>query len=249
MKVRNIFCSKKLRVIRWTIILFGMLSHVPAGYGQTAPSAFDGAPVLEPMQIETALFVSAGNVSFDGAEPDKGVIPGIRLGFGIVKHFDVRLCYSRGIYNQHVFTDWSEWEDLKLNNITIVPKVSLGNEVVAFRLPCTFSIYRDEYTGKLNLNYTMSSCLAISAHIRQYVEFSLSPSLGMTLYNGGHDSFFFAGGSFGMAFSSNLKKWSVRPEVYGSVEIPAIFSISGSVGEQVYGYGLSASFNLDMFRK
>jgi hypothetical protein len=249
MKTINKYGKSKFLVIVWAAMLIACSTYVHEGYGQLAPANFDGAPVLDPGQMETSLFVTGTYVSHKDMDGTyiKGYIPGIKLGFGIAKHFDLKLAYTRGIY-AYKFMDWSDWEDSKVNNITLIPKVSFLNGILAVKIPASISFYHNDYNyeDKTKVNYLISPRVIASLHIKQIVEFSLSPFCDIFIPGEEGDPTYFVGGNLGFAFSTNLKRWAVRPEAFLSYQIPQGDNDTGST---IFGWGLSANFNFDLFTK
>jgi len=64
--------------------------------------------------------------------------------------------------------------------------------------------------------------------------------------SGGIETTYLVGGNLGFAFSSNLKRWSLRPEAFLSYPIPNKNNHSGMI---IYGWGVAATINFDVFTK
>ncbi len=243
MKTKAMFEKGRLLIIICSAFWITCLLSVKESRGQLTPVNFDGAPALTPGQLEASLFFGGSYLSWDGDVYVKGYLPGIKIGFGIAKGFDLKLTYSRGIYSYN-FIGWSDWQDSKENNLTISPKVTLLKDIIAVQLPVTFILYK-EYEDKMNVYYKFGPRFILSAHYRQYVEFNVSPFMDI-LVDSGNEPYYFAGGNLGFAFSSNLKRWSIRPEGYLSWPV---FTKSESSKEMIYGWGIAATFNFDLFKK
>ncbi len=89
-----------------TIFITGMMKS-QNGYTQITSSNFDGAPALDPGQFEISLLTSGTYATYEEDLYLKGIIPGIKLGFGLGKNVDLKFAYSRGIYKYN-FTEWSD---------------------------------------------------------------------------------------------------------------------------------------------
>lgn len=243
MKAIAVFRKGTFTIIVCATILIVGLMNVRCVYGQIWPVNFDGAPVLKPGQIETTLFFSGSYASYHSDINTKGYLPGIKIGFGIARSFDLKISYSRGMYKYSWGGDWSKWLDSKENNITISPKVSFLHGILAVKLPFTLTLYKN-YQDKLKAWYAISPRFIVSLHYKQYVEFNMSPFFEYVIPGEGNDPVCFVGGNIGFAFSSNLQRWSVRPEAFLSYPIPNNNVISGQI---IYGWGLAATFSFDAF--
>jgi hypothetical protein len=220
------------------------------GYSQMWPVNLDGAPTLKSGQIETALLFSQSFTTYDGETYLKGILPGIRVGFGIARNFDLKLSYSRGLYKFY-FGEWSDsWEDTKVNNITLCPKVGFLNGIIAIKLPFTAMLYnmekyeKGETSKELKSNYLLGPKILISFHYKKYVEGTVSPFCEILMYEGGSPEYF-VGGSLGFAFSSNLERWSIRPEGFVSYNLPQGEQTKGML---TYGYAIAATVSFDVFK-
>jgi hypothetical protein len=69
---------------------------------------------------------------------------------------------------------------------------------------------------------------------------------GMQMFIPGHDAdpTWFVGGNLGFAFSSNLDRWSVRPEGFIHYVIPQ----EGDHGSTMFGWGLSFTYNINLVK-
>ena len=211
---------------------------------QFTPVNFDGAPTLDKGQLETSLYFSGSYLSKNGWAYLKVHTPGIKVGYGITKNFDLKLTYSRDYYAFHFEGISSDFVDAKMNNITLSPKISFFNGKFAVKAPLTIMLFNNTYEDKLEAYYMFTPRLIGSFHYKQYVEFSMSPFME-TFFSSQSDPSWFVGGNLGFAFSSNLKIWSVRPEAYLSFPV---FNDS-SAKETIWGWGIAASFNLDLLKQ
>ena len=228
------------------LLLLGCLNpHVSSG--QDWPVSFDGASALKPAQLEISLY-GAGSyytAKYSGKSHSgtTGYTPGLRVGVGIVKNFDVKLGYSRGFYKYS-----TRLEDSKVNNILIMPKVSFLKEHLACQLPFTVMVAGWSYEGqsKTETYYLLSPRIIGTIRIRQIFEINLSPVFEAFIPGHGVDPSYFIGGNVGMAFSTNLRRWSVRPEGFISYYLPH----ADQSGYKFinYGWGLAFTYNID-FKK
>jgi len=243
MKTITMFRKSTYRLITCAAIIIVGSMHVLVGYGQFWPVNFDGAPALKPGQVETSLFFSGSYISSDGKTIITGYLPGIKIGFGIAKNFDLKLSYGRGFYT---ILNNKEWFDSKENNIIISPKVSFLKGILGIKVPFSFILYNNEASKKIKVFYIISPRIIVSLHYKQYVECNISPVFEIYLPGRGVDPIYHLGGNLGFAFSSNLERWSIRPEAFLSYPIPDKNNISDML---VYGWGVAATINFDAFTK
>jgi hypothetical protein len=132
-----------------------------------------------------------------------------------------------------------------VNNISISTKFSFLDGILAVKIPVAFSLYNDTYADKLRVNYMIGPRFIVSLHIKQYVEFNISPFIEMNIRGDNANIYWATGGNFGLALSSNLKRWAIRLEAFVNYPIPGKYV---SKGQLIYGWGISANFNIDMFK-
>jgi hypothetical protein len=243
MKTNTYFKKKLFPVISGVALLFLGWTNPLITYGQDWPVSFDGAATLKPAQLEISLYGAGSYLSSKIGDGTIGYLPGLKVGIGILDIFDVKLAYSRGFYKFD-----TKLEDSKVNNISIMPKVSLLNRHLAFQVPFTFMLSNWEYEGKTKTEtyYLLSPRIISSIHYKQFVEFNVSPCLEVFIPGHGIDPSYFIGGNIGFAFSSNLQRWSVRPEGFISYYLPK----SGATNYKIlyYGWGLAFTFNIDFIK-
>jgi len=229
-----------------------LFSLVLCIFGWIAPSvvnaqfwsvSFEGAPALKPAQFEISLYGAGTYYSFSNGSGTLGYIPGMKLGIGLGGNFDLKLAYGRGFYS-NPFNN--KLEDSKQNQVSIMPKYSFLKGHLAFSLPLAVIFYNFK-TGsetKLYTYYLVAPRFTGSFHYKQYVEVNISPAFDFFIPGQGGDMSYLVGGNLGFGFSSNLERWSVRPEGYVNYLIPAK-TVTGGL---YYGWGLAFTFNID-FRK
>ena len=245
METFTFFKKKQIRIMIGILLLFFGLQNPKMMYGQDWPVSFEGAPSLKPAQLEISLYGAGSYLSSTFVKGTIGYLPGLKIGIGIVNHFDVKLSYSRGFYK---FSSEDKLEDSKVNNICIMPKASILNGHLAFQLPFTLMATSVTTNGdkKTELYYLLSPRIIGSLHYKQFVECNLSPFFEVFIPGHGEDPYCFIGGNLGFAFSSNLKRWSVRPEGFISYYFPK----SGEVNYKIIysGWGLAFTYNIDFIK-
>jgi hypothetical protein len=223
------------------LLIFGFLKPGVIN-GQDRPVSFEGAPSLEPAQLEITVYGAGSYLTSTWGNGTIGYIPGLKVGIGIANHFDLKLSYSRGFYK---FDSESKLEDSKVNNICIMPKASFLKGHMAFQLPFTMMVTNVNYydDNKTEIYYLLCPRIIGSIHYKQYVECSLSPFLDVYIPGHGNDPAYFIGSNLGFAFSSDLKRWSVRPEGFISYYMPK----SGEENYKIvyYGWGLAFTYNIN----
>jgi hypothetical protein len=205
--------------------------------------SFDGAPALKPAQFEISLYGAGTYYSIDNNKGTLGYIPGMKLGIGLGGNFDLKLAYGRGFYSD---PGTNKLEDSKQNQISITPKFSFLKGHMAFSLPLSVIFYNLKYRGetKLYTYYLVAPRITGSFYYKQYVEFNISPAFDFFIPGQEDDPAYLLGANVGFAFSSNLNRWSVRPEGYVNYLLPT----KRNTGGLFYGWGLAFTFNID-FRK
>lgn len=240
------FKVKALPVIFGSLMMIHGWMSPQTAQGQQWPVSFEGASALKPAQLEISLYgagsyytISYGGESVSGTI---GYLPGLKVGIGIVNNFDVKASYSRGFYKRA-----TKLEDSKSNNISIMPKVSFLQGHLAFQLPFTVMLANVSYNGeeRSETYYLLSPRLIGSYRYKQYIEVNLSPLFEVFIPGQGDDPSYFIGGNLGLALSSNLQRWSVRPEGFISYLFP---QDDVDYSFLYYGWGLAFTYNID-FKK
>jgi hypothetical protein len=121
-----------------------------------------------------------------------------------------------------------------INYLSVEPKFSLIQDKSAFSIPIGY--YFTKEGGNL---FQLTPSFLFTFSDDNYVEFNLSPKF-IILCNpsASVNPFLFMGSlSAGFGFSSNIKKWAIRPEIGYTVGIPDV-----SYGIFHYGCGLTLNF-------
>jgi hypothetical protein len=124
---------------------------------------------------------------------------GLKLGLGLSDRVDLKFNYSRMFMKEL---------DIGFNTFSITPKISTNSQKFAFALP--FGSYFSEVLGPL---WFVAPKVILTLPYKKFFEASLA-GLGHIIFKkADFDSQFFAGLNFGVAISSDLDKWSFRPEM------------------------------------
>jgi hypothetical protein len=239
------------RVIQWRVlpvmillIAACLLPGLSYGqFGQEWPVSFDGAPALKPAQLEISLFGAGSYHSSINGGGTVGYIPGARVGIGIIKNLDVKLAYGRGFYK---FTH-DKLQDSKVNNLCLAPKYSLLNGHLAIQVPFTVMFANwESYDGenKTETLYLLTPRLIGTIRVKNLVEFNLAPFFNAFFPGHDIDPLYFVGGNLGVAVSTNLDRWSIRPEGFVTYYIPK--SGATNYKSYYYGWGLAFTYNIDL---
>ena len=236
--------SKNTRTAVFSLVLFILGWMVPAeANAQFWSLSFEGAPALKPAQFEISVYGAGTYYTINNSKGTLGYIPGMKLGIGLGGNFDLKLAYGRGFYSNPIT---SKLEDSKQNQVSIMPKYSFLKGHMAFSLPLSVIFYNIKTSNetKLYTYYLIAPRFTGSFHYKKYVEFNISPAFEFFIPGQAGDISYLLGGNIGFAFSSNLDRWSVRPEGYVNYFLPS----KGQTAAFFYGWGLAFTFNID-FRK
>ena len=241
MKTITTFKNKRLPIFLGTIALILGWMNPNVINGQDWPVSFEGAPALKPAQLEISLYGAGSYLHSSVGKGTIGYTPGIKIGIGIVDHFDVKLAYSRGFYKDYN----DKLSDSKVNNISIMPKVSFLKGHLAFQLPFTVMVFNADYNeeSKTEVFYLLCPRMIGSLRFKEIVEFNFSPFFETFIPGHGNDPSYFIGGNVGVSLSSNLQRWSIRPEGFMSYFFPHNNSENYKI--YYYGWGLAFTYNID----
>jgi len=207
---------------------------------------FDGARTLRQAQLEITPFAS-GSYYHATNRTATGYLGGIRAGIGISKKFDLRVAYGYGDYNAAV-----SYHYLKSRQqvVTLEPKFSFLNGHLSFQVPVGLIFSKANRSS-----FWLQPGITGSLRIKEFMEFNLTTSIeivtpgvyshaGVSLM-GGFDPDFdpILGGNFGLAFSSNLRRWSVRPEGF------LYFPLGQYSHNMFYGWAVAFTYNIDLTKK
>jgi hypothetical protein len=182
-------------------------------------SNFDCAATLGKMKWEITPGYSFFSITSD--EPirvtDNASLVSLRFGLGISEKFDIKLSYTR------IIGDF----DL-LNFVEIIPKLSIVKNKIAAEIPVGL-IFGDEGIGVL-----LRPKIILTYPVSNKFDLSFSPRFEYVL----GDDKFYMNFSLGAGFSSDLKKWSIRPE-FSIIPTPGYDTV-GSI--YIYGIGFKCNF-------
>jgi hypothetical protein len=170
---------------------------------------FEKAGTLQKGNVELAGHYTTYSASVDGESEPANDNVGFRFGYGISENFDLKLRYERLIpaYISEEFNG--------ANYISVVPKVSLKKNTIAFLLPLSYYFYKIT-DGNLKTT-TREQVYSIApqflfTHTGKANRFDLTGGIkGDFIFNDGSD--FLLGASVGAGFSKDLSRWAIRPEV------------------------------------
>jgi len=212
-------------------------------YGQFWMVSFDGAPALKPAQLELSVYGAGSYYTMKNESGTRGYTPGLKVGIGIAKNFDAKLSYSRGFVHYFI-----KLEDSKFNNISVMPKFSFLKDYLAVQLPFTLILYNEgsDDSKKLRAIYSFGPRVIFSIHHKKIMEFNISPAFEIMIAGAGGDPSYRIGGNIGFAFSSNLERWSIRPEGFINYLLPQKDFSANLIR---YGWGLAFTYNINLSKK
>lgn len=169
---------------------------------------FEKAGTLQKGNVELAGHFTTYSARVEGESEAANDNVGFRFGYGISDNFDLKFRYERLI--PAYITD----EFNGANYISIVPKVSLKKNSIAFLLPFSYYFYKitDENAKTTKEQVYSIAPQFLFTHTNKANKIDLTGGVkGDFIFNGGSD--FLLGASVGAGFSKDLAKWAIRPEI------------------------------------
>lgn len=154
---------------------------------------------------------------------------GFRAGYGVSERFDLKLRYEK----QKVSTNF-DGRLREYNMISLVPKYALLPGRISIMLPVSrFSNKNQSYDTRYSEKYTSVSPVLLFTLTDRKKLADVTMGLKSDFLFGTEESTWYGGGFIGAGFSTNLDKWSIRPEIG--------FSRSSS-NETFWNYGVGLQF-------
>lgn len=162
-------------------------------------TSMEGPRMLRKGQGEVTASYSRNSIGNEGVSETVNNNYGLRVGYGISDKVDLKLRYVRLVTALEDVDEGSS-----LNYLSIAPKISIKDKVLAFNLP--FGIY---FTEGENTEFISPQVLLGHSFASNKVDLYLNTKLDIFLEEEATNYF---GLNIGAAFSSDLDKWAVRPE-------------------------------------
>ena len=198
-------------------------------------SSFEKAGTLGKGNVELSGSFSRYIVGANGESEPINKNLGFRAGYGISDKVDIKLRYENLMLNEKIPD-----VDFKASYFSVIPKINFIPGRLSLFVPLSMYRFKTVESG----NTYKSSSYSIAPHlISTFTSKSntadISPSLNVEYLfdtEKGSEGSFLMGFNLGAGFSSDLRKWAVRPEV-GYLFKP---------GEQghIWNYGIALQFVL-----
>lgn len=205
---QNLFLKQGLKICslcRLTVIIF-LLVCLTALFPGCAPvfSELQSAKLVGPGHLEVTPSFSSVSFSSEGESEHIQNHYGIQAGIGINRQMDLRLRYERVSVD---LQDMDGDESFGVNVLGFGPKFSLVKDMVAVYVPIGFAFGEDIEVSE---TWQIHPTLLITLPISKYFEFNPSAKVLIPL-KGEQDTL--VAFNLGTAFSTNLEKWAIRPEI------------------------------------
>jgi hypothetical protein len=176
-------------------------------------------------QYEKARTLKEGNAEFSGSVTGYGIAGaggslstnnnfGFRAGYGLTDKFDIKLRYEHLITTKSFEEEFADGEVKGTNYFSLVPKFSLVSDKLALLVPLSHYSYKEEIDGKEkkgSMNSIAPQVLYTITNSKNKIDFSFGMKADYLFGNDGGGGVLL-GATIGAGFSSDLNKWSIRPE-------------------------------------
>lgn len=217
----NIQTMKKLIQFLQIIIPTILIAFLSSCGVAPVNSSFEGARTLKKGQTEISGNYSSYSASSEGDHFKTNRNVGVRLGFGLGPRTDLRVRYER------LSPVDNESDGVGVNYLSITPKYSFLEDKISGSF--TVGTYSSE--GELFLFF--SPRMIFSYPVKNKFE----PTFAIKTDIFPFDQAYFLGMNLGFAFSPDLDKWAIRPEL-GYMKDIQDFSYS----YLTWGLGLTVNF-------
>ncbi|HEU4472189.1 MAG TPA: hypothetical protein VFR58_13950 [Flavisolibacter sp.] len=193
---------------------------------------FERAATLGKGNAEVSGQVSRYRVSAYGRNDLTNSNYGLQAGYGITDNFDLKLRYEQiEVAHQHV-------RGLQRGRyFSLIPKLSLAPDRLAAFMPV--SVY--DLTYRFDERRSKRTMASIAPHLiytqpvwRNHVDLSLGFNADLVMSRGATS--LFIGSQLGAGFSTDLKRWALRPEIAYNTNADA----------RLWNYGLSFQWTIPL---
>ena len=203
-------------------------------------SSFEKAGTLGKGNIEASGSYSKYIVGIDSESEPINYNIGFRAGYGVSDKFDIKLRYENLLLNEKV-----PGVDFKASYFSVIPKVNFTPGKLALFVPLSMYRFKSVENGDSykSTSYSIAPHLITTFTSKNHTA-DFSPSVNVEyLFDTEEDSEgnFLMGFNIGAGFSSDLRKWAIRPEV-GYLFKP------GDEGH-IWNYGVALQFVLPTGKK
>lgn len=211
---------------------------------QLTPLSTEGAQTIPRRNMQVGLFFGEGYSATAKAWESKSISYGLNVGYGITDQLDLKITWSGNNYAFKLGDEWTEWSLFRENTFRVSPKFSFLKGHMAAKLPVAVVMFTSEMSLSTQSVFLISPRVIGSLFYKQYLECWLSPYVDIYLPPDRVNTVCYGGVNLGLAVSTNLKKWSVRPEGYLATPL----EILGKENVLIYGFGMTAVLNFEAFR-
>ena len=195
-----------MKINNVAIILF--VSALWTGCFAPINSTFEGAKLLDKGEVELQGNYSRYYFPFEdefGGNTNNNV--GVAIGYGVSEKFNMKLRYER----MHVITqDWDFFDldggDFGMNYLELGNKFLLREDKIAFSMP--MAIYFTNFNNSPLFSLDPRFLFTIGG--TEKFEFNIIPKAHVFIGDG---VAILPGFNLGFAFSNDLNKWAIRPEI------------------------------------
>jgi hypothetical protein len=199
-----------MKRISWALIT-GIISLSSCTSLLPVNNSYEKAGTLQEGNVEFSGHVTKYDVKHFGRNETSNRNFGIRAGYGVSDRFDLKLRY------EHLaFTPNFDGKVTSGDYVSIIPKVAAVPEKLSFMLPVGYYFMTEKIEGryyKKRVSSITPQMVFTLTNRKKKMDFSFSSKMDFLfdLENGENDSFL--GMSLGAGFSTDLRKWSIRPEI------------------------------------
>lgn len=196
------------------------------GYSQISMLNFDGATTIPVGNLQPAVDYSQLWFGEMGMEHAISLV-GVSLGTGIGQSADLKLKFNRFSF---------EGEGL-FSLVQLIPKISDKKGTVAMKVPMGVFVRKVEGDG-IYRGFIISPRFPFKVLSQKWFEWNLTPGCEIYKFKGAEEVTFNLGMILGLAFSSDVKKWAIRPEV------SYYYNLKYKAG--IWNIGIGASYNINL---
>lgn len=215
------------------MILFFLFSQSACVSVAPLNSSFESARTLKKGNLE--FMGSYSHYRSAGEESNKVALNnniGFRAGVGVTDWLDVKLRYENLIP--------VEGEDVKIHYLGLAPKVRLFKDYISFTHPVGLYFAKDS-EGTRESHYFITPKMLFSYSPNKFVEGTFAVSTHFIFFDEETESLL--GLNVGLALSSDIEKWAIRPEfgwmkdfdadLTGMITFGAAFSFTVNTKRQI----------------
>jgi len=189
--------------LRNVMVVFALMGMTALVTGCVAPfSDLQSARLLGKGNVEVTPSYTSVSVSDEGQTEHIQNHYGAQIGFGLAKFLDLRLRY------EHISATVDE-DIVSANVIGFGPKFRLAKNWLAFYVPIGFAFGGDVEDG--SESWQIHPTLLATIPIAKYLEINPSAKIMIPFSSDSFDTLYAF--NLGLAISSDVSKWAIRPEV------------------------------------